>query len=300
MAGAAIFVLLHAIKGWQLGFPRAFSRLAAIGTAYVAGLWAAPLSPPAVRAFFKLPDVALSVICGAVVGLLTYLGVILVARVLFKKTSDQRLIITRLLFGATGAVVGSLTGLLFLWGIVITIRVLGTIAESQLPPSSSFEGAEISEVRAKAFDSENFSKDSQPNPLTLGFARLKQSLSTGVFGSLLEAVDPIPHDAYRIMDKIGRLVSSPEAVKRFFDFSGAETLIAHPKIRTLVANREIALLAERRNFQALLGSELVIAAANDPEVAHLIQTFPLEKALDFALDIRSEENSKASSGELQL
>src|SRR5438093_9391633 len=86
--------------------------------------------------------------------------------------------------------------------------------------------------------------------LVESIAHMKKSLEQGATGTLVDRIDPIPAKAYDIVAKIGRVVSSAEAVERFINYPGAQSLGQHPRIVALQNDTNVAREVEQRNYLA--------------------------------------------------
>lgn len=281
LAAAAFFLLFHFVNGWRLGLPRAAARLVALAAAWFGGQAAMPFSPSVLQPFVRLPGAVLAVLGALLAGALVYLVIVAAAAMLFKRTRDQKPWIARFIFGSSGAVFGLATGLVFLWGILVALRLLGSFAQSQLPP------AQLGDAAAPAAVSDQ-PRRSAPGPVVTGLARLRGALDATVLGTAAALADPVPEETHRIIEKTGRLLADPQALRRLADYPPVAALAGHPRMRALAASREIQTLLQRRDYLRLLGHELVVGAANDPEIAEIVRDIPAEKALDFALGIPRE------------
>ncbi|HEX8311046.1 MAG TPA: CvpA family protein [Chthoniobacteraceae bacterium] len=274
LAAAAILVLLQAWRGWRLGIVRQVISLAAIALAYAASLFGGEHLVPFLRPI-GLPDQLLRVAGGALLGCSVFLVISLLGALLFKKTSDQSIGIIRLGYGATGAIVGGLFGVFLVWLGVLGIRVLGTVAETEVRASRPQVSA-IDGQRSRI-------PPAEPSSVSLGLVQMKHALEQGTTGAVVEHVDPIPGTLYSILGKVGQMMSSERSVERFMKHPGVKTLTEHPKIIALQHDPEIAREVVARNYFALIRNSNIVAAANDPELGVLLRNLEFEKALDHAL-----------------
>jgi uncharacterized membrane protein required for colicin V production len=275
LAVAVLFVLYRALRGWQLGLVRQLISLAALGCAYFVAIFGGPLLVPMLRPL-GIPDGILGMVGGAILGLLVYGGMALFGAVLFKKTAHQRVGIVRFGYGSTGAIFGALMGLFIVWIGVLVIRVLGTVAETQVEAAKH----PVTEVRGKPTPRP---VPEPPNAMVRGLAMIKHSLEQGTAGAMVEQVDPIPGTLYSLLTRLGRMLSSEQSIDRFLAFPGVKTLTQHPKIAALQSDPDIARDLVSQNYFALIRNERIIRAANDAEIAQLMTQFEFEKALDYAL-----------------
>lgn len=258
----AVFVILFAIRGWRLGLVRQALSIVAIAAAYAAAFFGGKFLIPVLRPL-GFPDQVLTLIGGVILGAAVYFGLSIVWGLLFKRTEHQSAAIIRYGFGLSGALLGAAFGLfLFLVGIV-GIRLVGSIAEHELSGKKH--------------------RNTTSNPVANRLARIKQSISQGTAGAVVEKVDPIPQSVYNLLGKVGEVTGDPDSLSRFSDNPNVRALSVHPKIVALQNDPEIAKAAEAQDFLSLLRNPKLVDAANDPEVIRLVGSLDLNKALDFAL-----------------
>jgi hypothetical protein len=267
LSGSGLLVLVQSIRGWRLGVVRQlvnlFALVAAYGTAMAAGKLAVP-------AFHRLgyPDLLVSVIAGAIVGAVVYIAVAAAGAILFRRTDHQSLGILRLGYGAGGSALGFAGALVTVWLSVLAIHFLGTVAQAEVNMSKT------PEARRNGMTA---------SPMAVELAQFKHSLDTGPTGEILNGTDPVPQRFYLIIEKMTRVVSSVDSMRRFVNFPGTRLLSENPKIVALQKDPEIARQVVRGNYMGLLGNPKILAAVNDPNLEALVKSFELEKALDYAL-----------------
>ncbi|MBC8107518.1 MAG: CvpA family protein [Anaerolineae bacterium] len=264
LVSALLLMVWQTWRGWRLGLARQLVNLLALIAAYAVAIFGGRLVLPVLRPL-GYPDMLLAVVSGAVLGLIIFGAISGLGALLFKKTSQQSLGLVRMGYGATGAAIGLLFGLFTVWLMVLGIRVLGTVAES-----------EVRVARADALMH-------QPGKVVQRLAGMKHSLEQGRTGEMMNQVDPIPADFYGLLHKISLTVSNPESVNRFLHYPGAQELAEHPRIQALQRDPTVTREIEDRNYLALLRNEQIVQAANDPELHRLVRRFELQKALDYAL-----------------
>ena len=265
--GSVLLVLVQSIRGWRLGVVRQLVNLVALvlayGAAMVSGRLATPLLHP-----LGYPDLLVSAISGAIVGGVVYLAVSMAGAVLFRRTNDQSLGLLRLGFGAGGSALGFVGALVTVWLSVLAIRFLGTVAQ-----------AEVNMAKTPAAQREGM----RASPMAVELAQFKRSLDSGPAGALLNGTDPVPQRFYLIVEKMTRVISNADSMRRFVMYPGTRVLSQNPRIVALQKDPDIARQVVHRNFMGLLGNPKIVAAVNDPEVEELVKSFELEKALDYAL-----------------
>jgi hypothetical protein len=220
------------------------------------------------------PDRVLVLFGAVLVGLLVYVGAMIVVAILFKRTSQQSVGLVKLGFGASGALLGAVFGVFLAVVCAIAIRIVGSIAEAEARPGRA----------------------ATPSRLAARLAAMKRSLEEGTTGSILEKVDPVPESVYDTLGKVGQLASSPEGIDRFSNDRDVKRVSSHPKILALRDDPEVQRALRDGDYLSLLRHPKLVEAANDPEVLKLLGSFDLQKALDSAVE-KSEarpegENSK--------
>jgi hypothetical protein len=263
-----LLVLVQSIRGWRLGVVRQLVNLlalvAAYGTAMAAGKLAVPILHP-----LGYPDLLVSAITGAVVGAVVYLAVAAAGAILFRRTDHQSLGLLRLGYGAGGSALGFVGALVTVWLSVLAIHFLGTVAQAEV------NMARTPEARRTGLTA---------SPMAVEFAQFKHSLDSGPTGAFLNGTDPVPQRFYLILEKMTRVVSSVDSMRRFVAYPGTQVLSENPKIVALQKDPEIARQVVRGNFVGLLGNPKILAAVSDPNLESLVKSFELEKALDYALN----------------
>jgi uncharacterized membrane protein required for colicin V production len=283
---AIVLILFEVLRGWRRGFARQVARLGALVAAYFAAFFGGKLVLPLVRPFFKMPDIALSMLAGAVLALIVYAIVNGLGIVLFRRTSQHDSLIVRLFYGTGGAVLGFFFGAFLVWLVVVGVRSVGAVAEAQVREQSSLPNA----AQLQAIHAVDLRRGllNEPNegsgPLLTSLARLKNSLEMGIIGDAVKRTDVIPGKTYDKLGKIGQVFSNQENAERFLSFPGARELSQDPKIAALRNDREISEMIAQGRFVDLLQNEKIIDAANDPALVEELKKFDLQKALDYATE----------------
>jgi hypothetical protein len=133
---------------------------------------------------------------------------------LFRRTRDYDLIVSRLISGVGGALLGFIYGLVNVWFLMIFIHVIGRVAEDEVTLQAS--------------------RGLAPAPLIATFARARASLDLGWLGNLSRWLDPVPASVYDTIDRWSSILSHPDAVKQ---------LMADPVFRPLSNNATFQALA---------------------------------------------------------
>ncbi len=271
---ALVLILFEIVRGWRLGLVRQLVRLAAVLAAYAAGLFGGRLLVPILRRLIHAPDLALSVVSGAVLALLVYAVITGLGAILFKKTSQQSVGMVRFVYGVAGAVLGIFFGLFSVWLIVVGIRATGALASAEVhsgiaPPAPNYAPAAV--------------PPATPPPLVASLAKLKNSIELGSLGEVVKGVDVVPATTYQALGKLGAVVSDPRSAARFISYPGAQKLTENPRILALRDDPEIIDLVQRQRFLELLQNRKLIEALNDPQLEAEVKNFDFQKALDYAL-----------------
>jgi hypothetical protein len=262
-----LLMLVQSIRGWRLGVVRQLVNLLALVAAYGAAMASGRLMTPLLHRL-GYPDLLVSVIAGAVIGCVVYVAVAALGAALCKRTNSQSLGLLRLGYGAGGSALGLMGALVTVWLSVLAIRFLGTVAQAEVNmaklPTARRDGVTAS-------------------PMAVELAQFKKSLDSGPTGAFLNNTDPVPQRFYQILEKMTRVISSTDSMRRFVTYPGTRVLSQNPKILALQKDPEIARQVGRGNFMGLLGNPKILAAVNDPSLEALVKSFELEKALDYAL-----------------
>lgn len=282
---ALLLILFEILRGWRLGVARQLARLVALIAAYFAAFFGGKIALPIVRPFFKMPDPLLSILAGAVLGLMIYAIINGLGAIWFKRTRQHDSFLVRFLCGSAGAVLGFFFGAFLIWLVVVGVRSIGAVADARVRGQEDMSalpqpGAlHVVDVRRRLFSA---SSQELP-PLATSLARLRNSLEMGVIGDAVKKTDMIPAKTYETLSKAGQVVSSPKKAERFLSYPGARNLTDHPKITALRNDPEISqMIAQGRLFE-LLQNEKIRAVLNDPSIIDQIKNFDLQRALDYAV-----------------
>ena len=272
---AAVLILFEMIRGWRLGLVRQVVRLLALVLAYLGALFGGRMLLPLLRPMFRLPDLFIAILAGAVLAVAIYALVNFVGAVLFKRTGQQPAGLVRLVYGVSGGLLGIFFGLFTVWLIVVAIRSLGAIANAEVHAQAATRSAVPSG-----------SRNSSPNDSNLlinSLARLNNSVELGAVGKTVKTVDVVPDRTYETLSKLGTVASSPQTAERFLSFAGARALTENPRLIALRNDSEIMSLIEQQRYLELLQNRKLIDALNDPTLTSQLKNFQFQKALDYAL-----------------
>ena len=291
MSFAAVLVLFQVVRGWRLGLPRQLMRIAAVVAAYAVAIFSGKIILPIARPFVKMPDIAISILGGALLGLIVYFVITITGAIVFKRTNQQSSTIVRWVYGLSGAFLGLFFGAFFVWLIVVGVRSLGAIADASahVAPAVAADQSESNtsrRIHMRLTDVDLANNES--GPLLEMLARLKNSIELGPIGDVVKTSDVVPAATYQTLGKIGLIFSNPESAARFLSYPGARELSDHPKIVALRSDPEIAEMISQGRYFDLLHDARVIDAANDPTLAERVTKFDLQRALDYAAANKSE------------
>ena len=278
---AALLILWKAWRGWRLGVVRQVTGLVALIVAWLCGIFGGKLLAPFLHALWPGPDRLLSIAGGVLLATAVFLVITIVSAILFKKTEHQKVGVVRFGYGFAGAIVGAGFGVVLVWIGLLVVRLLGTIAETQLAAEKN------PRLLGKP-------APSAPGPFIGGLAQLKRGLDHGAAGTVIEKVDPVPDNVYSTLGKLGRVVSDPASIERFTKYPGVKPLLDHPRMNALFADPQIQRAARERDYMALFSNPRLVTAANDPDLAAAIGRLDLEKALEFALKPVEPERPRQS------
>ena len=280
-----MIILFEIVRGWRLGLLCQLMRLVGLVVAYAAAFFGGRLLVPITRPFFKMPDFVLSALAGALLAFVAYAVVSSMGTILFKRTGEQDSKILQLIFGFAGAIVGLFFGFFTLWLIVVSVRVIGAVADAHVRSSSPTVHGAPDPISHAVEVRRRFLGDGtdQSAAFAASLARLKNSLELGALGNAVKQTDPISQKTYDTLTKAAAIFSSPQRAWRFLSFPGARELSEHPKIVALRDDPEISEMVAQKRFLDLLQDQRIIDAANDPALAKLVKKFDLQRALDYAV-----------------
>ena len=266
--GCVLWLLLRVWRGWQAGLPRQVCAVVALLAGALAGWLLAPGAASLLRTYWTYPDPVLLTGGGILAGFVVWFGITLLSRVLFKTTGQQTFAPVRLLYGAGGALIGVVLGLVGVVVFASGARLLGTVAAAARAPAQTTAGA-------------------SPNPRAQrtveGLHNLKQSLENGPGGGLLELFDPVPASTYRQLADTARVAADPRAQERLLEDPRIRRLADNPRIVALRDDRDIVRALEEKDFLRLLRDPRVLALARDAQVQAEIRAIDWPAALARAL-----------------
>lgn len=277
---AVVLILFEMLRGWSNGLPRQIVRLCAIVAAYGAAYFGGRIMLPFVRPIVRLPDVALCAIGGALLAMFIYAVISGSGALLFKRTAQQEAGAVRLIYGASGALLGLFFGLFFVWLLVIAIRSVGSLADAQVqartPAPLPANARRIVNGRLVS------AREWKPHSVTELLARLKNSVEMGKLGDVIKKTDPLPNGSLKTVERVGETFTKAETAERFLASPGARELAMHPRIVQLRQDPQIMRIISQGKILDLLQDQRVIDAINDPTLIERIKHFDLQGALEYA------------------
>ena len=255
---SALWILFSMFRGWSTGLMRQLTAIVAfIVAAFLVLHFTSNLAEYLHRLqVFQIPIAAL------LIWIIFYNGILLIGRILFKRTRDQDSLLVRIIYGAGGALLGFAYGLIFIWSILIGVRVIGRIAENQI---------------------EMHWAESEPaDKFVLSLAKLKNSVELGVGRSVINTIDPTPPGFYRELDQYSRLIGDPRAIRKMLDYPGFHRVLQDPKILDLQRDPELFADIQSGNLLAVFSNRKVVALLNDPQLRQVFSLGELKAALDYA------------------
>lgn len=270
-----LYLLFELWRGWRSGFVRSIIRLVAIFVAYGIGIVAGAILLPTLRLFIPAPDLLIQIGVALVLGIVIYTCITIIASLLFKRTAQQPSGTLRFLYGFGGAACGMLFGLLIVWGAISLVRVMGIAGEAELAKAETERERRVNLGLPPA----------EPRDLDLAkrLAKLKSSLEMGDAGAVVQAVDIVPEDLYRILSKLNDVSGDPRAGERFLSHPGAKAILEDPAVADLLTDPELQEASQKKDFIGMMSNPKVIEAVNNPQLLRKLQAFPIEEALDYAL-----------------
>lgn len=239
--------------------------------AYAVALFCGQMLLPLLRPIIRAPDFVLSALGGAILAALVYVIINTTGAILFKRTNQQESPLVRLIYGISGAALGVVFGLVFIWIVIVGVRSIGAVAE-----------AEVGAATPRVATHHVVTNSLDENSVSQLMARLKKSIELGHVGDVVKQTDVIPTGIYDTLAKVGEVFAKPERAARFLSYPGVTELADNPKILALRADPEITRMLEEGRLWDLLQDDRLIEAANDPELAKQVKKFDLKKALDYA------------------
>jgi hypothetical protein len=258
---AGVFILLNAIRGWGQGLMRqATGIVALLAAGFLVLKYSGPMEDflrPHVPVFILLPVSAI------LIWVMTFNSIVLIGRLLFKRTRDCESSFLRLIYGFGGAAIGAAFAFLFVFGVLIGVRVIGRVAENQV---------EIQQA-----------KNETSGPLIGNLAKLKNSVELGFGRRVLDTLDPLPNRFYRGLDQYSRVIADPEAIRKMLGYPGFRRLGENPQILEIERDSDIKADVQRGDILGVFTNRRVVALVSDPQIRSVFSQGDIDAALHYAL-----------------
>jgi colicin V production protein len=267
---SVLWILISILRGWTNGLMRQVAAI--VGLLVAAFLVLHFTSSLAEYLHRDVPGVFQIPVAALLIWIISYNGILLIGRILFKRTRDQSSLLVKVIYGAGGALIGFAYGSFFIWSFLIGVRLAGRIAENQ--------------VEIQRADRE------PPGNFVLSLAKLKNSVELGIGRSVINAVDPAPPAFYRELDKYSRLIGNPRAIRKVLDYPGFRNVSQDPKIVELQRDPELLADIQSGDLLAVISNPKVVALTNDPHLRQVFSLGELKAALDYAGNTTNEDEQQ--------
>jgi Colicin V production protein len=261
---AAAWILVSVARGWGKGLMR---QLAGIVGLIAAG-WLVLHYTGQMSEFLRphIPALFLVPLAAVLIWVLSFNSIVLIGHLLFKRTRDCESPLLRLIYGVGGGMIGLCSGLLFVWCVLIGLKVLGRIAENQI------------EIQRE--------KNENSGRLTLNLEKLKNSVELGYGRGLLGSIDPLPRSFYRQLDQYSRVIADPQAIQKLAQYPGFRRIWKSPQVLEIERDPEIVAAAQCGDVLGVLTNRKVLGLLNDPQIQSVFNQGDLDAALNYALTSR--------------
>jgi len=258
---AAVLLLVSVVRGWGKGLMRQLVGIVALFAAGYLVLCYSGLVGEFLRP--HLPALLLLPAAALIIWVVSFNLIALIGRLLFKRTKDCQSNSLRLIYGVGGGIIGLGYGLLFVWCMLIALKVFGQIAENQVKMQRM--------------------KNESSGAFVLNLAKLKNSVELGSGRSALDSIDPLPSRFYRDLDQYSRVIEDPEAIQKLLEYPGFRRILESPQALEVERDPQIAADVKKGNIIGVFTNRKVIELLNDPHIQSAFTQGDLEAALNYAL-----------------
>jgi hypothetical protein len=252
-------------NGWRLGIVRALWSLLAMSAAGAAAVVAMMLVGGITLKVAPTFGAMVGTAAAALVALVIYFAVSFLGGLLFKRTAQQPTSALRLVYGLGGALLGAVFGVCVLWGVLLFVRGLGGFCEGTVASTDGIYTLPM------------------PEPAARALVKLKKSIEAGGTGKILKSIDVMPAEFYEVLDKLGKLIADPEAMRRFITYPGVNDVLVDAHFLGLVQDPEVQEIARSQDGASLIKHPKMLEAVKDPGLLAKLQKIDINKALDYAL-----------------
>jgi len=258
---AAVLLLVSVVRGWGKGLMRQLVGIVALFAAGYLVLCYSGLVGEFLRP--HLPALLLLPAAALIIWVVSFNLIALIGRLLFKRTKDCQSNSLRLIYGVGGGIIGLGYGLLFVWCMLIALKVFGQIAENQVKMQRM--------------------KNESSGAFVLNLAKLKNSVELGSGRAVVDSIDPLSRRFYRDLDQYSRVIENPEAIQKLLQYPGFRRVLESPQVLELEKDPQIAAEMKKGDVLGVLTNRKVIALLNDPQIRSAFTQRDLEAALNYAL-----------------
>jgi len=258
---AAVLLFVSAVRGWGKGLMRQLVGIVALFAAGYLVLCYSGLVGEFLRP--HLPALLLLPAAALIIWVVSFKLIVLIGRLLFKRTKDCQSNSLRLIYGVGGGIIGLGYGLLFVWCMLIALKVFGQIAENQVKMQRM--------------------KNESSGAFVLNLAKLKNSVELGSGRAVLDSIDPLPSRFYRDLDQYSRVIEDPEAIQKLLEYPGFRRILESPQALEVERDPQIAADVKKGNIIGVFTNRKVIELLNDPHIQSAFTQGDLEAALNYAL-----------------
>jgi len=258
---AAVLLFVSAVRGWGKGLMRQLVGIVALFAAGYLVLCYSGLVGEFLRP--HLPALLLLPAAALIIWVVSFNLIALIGRLLFKRTKDCQSNSLRLIYGVGGGIIGLGYGLLFVWCMLIALKVFGQIAENQVKMQRM--------------------KNESSGAFVLNLAKLKNSVELGSGRAALDSIDPLPSRFYRDLDQYSRVIEDPEAIQKLLEYPGFRRILESPQALEVERDPQIAADVKKGNIIGVFTNRKVIELLNDPHIQSAFTQGDLEAALNYAL-----------------
>ena len=258
---AAVLLLVSVVRGWGKGLMRQLVGIVALFAAGYLVLCYSGLVGEFLRP--HLPALLLLPAAALIIWVVSFNLIALIGRLLFKRTKDCQSNSLRLIYGVGGGIIGLGYGLLFVWCMLIALKVFGQIAENQVKMQRM--------------------KNESSGAFVLNLAKLKNSVELGSGRAVLDSIDPLPSRFYRDLDQYSRVIEDPEAIQKLLEYPGFRRILESPQALEVERDPQIAADVKKGNIIGVFTNRKVIELLNDPRIQSAFTQGDLEAALNYAL-----------------
>jgi len=258
---AAVLLLVSVVRGWGKGLMRQLVGIVALFAAGYLVLCYSGLVGEFLRP--HLPALLLLPAAALIIWVVSFNLIALIGRLLFKRTKDCQSNSLQLIYGVGGGIIGLGYGLLFVWCMLIALKVFGQIAENQVKMQRM--------------------KNESSGAFVLNLAKLKNSVELGSGRAALDSIDPLPSRFYRDLDQYSRVIEDPEAIQKLLEYPGFRRILESPQALEVERDPQIAADVKKGNIIGVFTNRKVIELLNDPHIQSAFTQGDLEAALNYAL-----------------